>query len=721
MRKSKQSRRRLQGGRRHAILTQPGLAGAAAVCASLLGAPALAQTAGQTAAQPDVATLPEVVVKAGKPSAPSLLKTSQSLKETPQSVTVIDRERMAQQNLQTLEEVLQQAPGITVQPYQQLTTGYYSRGFKIDSFQQDGVPVLMGQTAAPPEDMAMYERVEILRGANGLLQGTGNPAATVNLVPKRAPHQFGAQGALSAARWDRYRGEADVGGPLNESGSLRARLVASHEDRGYFYDVAEQQSTGLYGIAELDLGPDTTLLAGLQHQRIRSVTNMAGVPLYEDGSDIGLSRSTYLDVDWDRFDWDTTRVFGGLEHAFGNGWKAKVNVNHMNGAADMKYAGANGAVDPLTGTGPRLTGGAYRFENRQTSVDGYASGPFTLFGRRHEALVGANYQKTSTEQFSASFLTPVDTAVDVWNWDPHSVPEPAIGDFASRGPTRTTQSGLYAMGRFSVADPVKLIVGGRLSQWKQDTASAESRISNEFTPYGGVVVDITPQWAAYASYARIFQPQTQRSWDDSLIDPIQGSNAEVGVKAELMDGRLNASLALFDIRQRNRAQEDPAHPCAGPVCYYIASGEVRSRGFEAELNGRVARGLDLSLGYTYNTSKYLKDAQSEGQPFARFTPRHIFRAWANYTFPWDGGRLSAGLGVQAQSAYTVQSGGLTLRQGGYALAHVRVGYRFNKHLSAALNVNNLFDRRYYQSLSGTSWNNRYGEPRSVALTLRAEY
>lgn len=697
---------------------RPGLPRTAlATAIMLLGAGAHAQSA----PEPPASMLPAVTVTGGADTPSSLLKTSQSAKETPQSITVIDRERMQQQNLQTLEEVLQQAPGITVQPYQQLTTGYYARGFKIDSFQQDGVPVLMGQTAGAPEDMGMYERVEILRGANGLLQGAGNPAATVNLVPKRAPRQFGARGALTAGSWNRYRAEADVGGPVNESGSLRARMVASHEDRDFFYDVAGQKSTNLYGTAELDLGPDTVLSVGVHHQRIRSITNMAGVPFYRDGRDIGLSRSTYLDVAWDRFNWDNTRLFAGLEHAFADGWTARLNVNHLSGDADLKYAGANGAVDPATGAGPRLTGGAYEFENRQTSADGYLTGPFTLFGRRHEALIGVNHLRTRTEQFSANFLTPVGVPVDVWKWDPHSVPEPAVGSYTSRGPTRMVQSGLYAMGRFSLADPLKLILGGRLSRWKQDTASASSRLSSEFTPYGGLVLDISPQWALYASYAQVFQPQTQTTWEGGMLDPVQGSNREVGIKGGLLDGRLDTSLALFDIRQRNRAQTDPAHPCAGAVCYYIAGGEVESRGIEAEVNGRVMPGLDLSLGYTYNATEYLKDAQSQGQPFARFTPKHIFRLWANTVLPGNDGRLSAGVGIQAQSAYTVQSGGVTLRQGGYALASLRVGYRINKHMSAALHVNNLFDRRYYQSLSGTSWNNRYGEPRSVALTLRMEY
>lgn len=143
----------------------------------------------------------------------------------PQSVTVITRERMDQQNLQSVDEVLQHTPSITVQPYQPLSTACYARGFKIDSFQQDGVPIQMGQMASPPQDAGIYERVEILRGANGLMQGSGNPAATVNFVPKPAPREFLANGGLSAGSWNRDRGQLDVGSLLNESGSLRARLV----------------------------------------------------------------------------------------------------------------------------------------------------------------------------------------------------------------------------------------------------------------------------------------------------------------------------------------------------------------------------------------------------------------------------------------------------------------------------------------------------------------
>ncbi|MCZ8437485.1 TonB-dependent siderophore receptor [Achromobacter xylosoxidans] len=682
--------------------------------------------AGPVAAQAsdDAATLPAVTVSGERDAtapAPTMGKLPLTVRETPQSITVIGQEQMRQQNLQSLDEVMRHATGITVRPYQQLTTAYYARGFQVDSYEQDGVPVLMGNQAASPQDMAVYERVEILRGANGLLHGAGNPAATVNLVRKRPQREFAFSGAVSAGNWDRYRAEADLGGPLNASGSVRGRLVTAFEDRGYFYDVADQKSALFYGIGEVDLGPDTVLSAGLQYQRIRSTTNMAGVPRYKDGGDIGLKRSTYLDAAWDRFNWNTTRVFADLEHRFGQGWSAKVSANYLTADSNLKYAGAYGAIDRQTGQGAALMGGAYKFDNTQATVDAYVSGLVQLFGRRHELLLGGNAQRTTTEQYTGQLLPALRVPVNVFDWDPRSVPEPGVGPYTSPGETRARQQGVYGMGRFSLADPLTLVLGGRMSWWNQDAPASRQRIDPEFTPYGGLIVDLDRQWSLYGSYAEVFQPQTQLTRDGQGLDPVTGTNYEAGIKGELMDGALNVSLAVFQIRQKNRAQQDPAWPCVGQNCYYVAGGEVRSRGFEAEASGNITPYWTVAAGYTFNTSKYLTDTQAGGQPFASFTPKHIFRLWTNYALPTMQRRLSVGGGLQVQSGYSTVSGPVTLRQGGYALVDLRLAYRVDKHLTAALNVNNVFDRGYYQSLSGTAWNNRYGEPRNVMLTLRAEY
>lgn len=644
-------------------------------------------------------------------------------RELPQSASVIDHERLEQQNLFSLDEAMQQATGVTVQPFQLLTTAYYVRGFKVDSFELDGVPALLGNTASSPQDMAIYERVEILRGSNGLLHGTGNPAATVNLVRKRPQREFAASTTLSAGRWDRYRAEVDVGGPLSASGNVRGRAVAAYEDRDYFYDVADQGTRLLYGVTEFDLSPDTLLTVGAQYQHIDSITNMAGVPMAKDGSNLGLSRDTYLDVDWDRFKWDTYRAFGSLEQQLGGGWKGKVSAEYQEADSRLRYAGSFGAIDPQTGDGGQLTGAAYKFKSIQRSLDANLNGPVRLFGLTHELLGGVTYAQGETRQDTARFLNLPNTPVNVYRWDPHGVPRPQIGQYTSPGTTTTTQKGLYALGRIKLAEPLTLVVGGRESWWDQDTPATRFKPGRQFTPYGGLIWDFARDWSWYVSYAEVYQPQADRqTWNSEPLSPVEGKTYETGIKGELADGRLNLSLAAFRIDLENNPQEDPDHPGPPNNPFYISGGKVRSQGFELEGTGYLTPCWSLSAGYTYTSTEYLKDSQNDsGTRYSTFTPRHLLRLWSNYDLPWQDRRWSVGGGLQAQSDYSVDYRGVSMRQGGYALVNMRLGYKIDEHWTAAVNVNNLFDRTYYQSLSNPNWNNRYGEPRSFNVSLRGAF
>ncbi|MER1064050.1 Fe(3+)-pyochelin receptor FptA [Pseudomonas aeruginosa] len=672
---------------------------------------------------PDMVISGESTSATQPPGVTTLGKVPLKPRELPQSASVIDHERLEQQNLFSLDEAMQQATGVTVQPFQLLTTAYYVRGFKVDSFEVDGVPALLGNTASSPQDMAIYERVEILRGSNGLLHGTGNPAATVNLVRKRPQREFAASTTLSAGRWDRYRAEVDVGGPLSASGNVRGRAVAAYEDRDYFYDVADQGTRLLYGVTEFDLSPDTLLTVGAQYQHIDSITNMAGVPMAKDGSNLGLSRDTYLDVDWDRFKWDTYRAFGSLEQQLGGGWKGKVSAEYQEADSRLRYAGSFGAIDPQTGDGGQLTGAAYKFKSIQRSLDANLNGPVRLFGLTHELLGGVTYAQGETRQDTARFLNLSNTPVNVYRWDPHGVPRPQIGQYTSPGTTTTTQKGLYALGRIKLAEPLTLVVGGRESWWDQDTPATRFKPGRQFTPYGGLIWDFARDWSWYVSYAEVYQPQADRqTWNSEPLSPVEGKTYETGIKGELADGRLNLSLAAFRIDLENNPQEDPDHPGPPNNPFYISGGKVRSQGFELEGTGYLTPYWSLSAGYTYTSTEYLKDSQNDsGTRYSTFTPRHLLRLWSNYDLPWQDRRWSVGGGLQAQSDYSVDYRGVSMRQGGYALVNMRLGYKIDEHWTAAVNVNNLFDRTYYQSLSNPNWNNRYGEPRSFNVSLRGAF
>ena len=205
---------------------------------------------------------------------PGYIATSTRLvltpKETPQSVTVITRQHMDDFGLNNVDDVMRHTPGITVSAFDTERSNYYARGFSINNFQYDGIPSTARNVAYSAgntlSDMAIYDRVEVLKGATGLLTGAGSLGATINLVRKKPTAEFQGHASVGAGSWDNYRSELDVSGPLTETGNVRGRAVAAYQDKHSFMDRYERQSPVYYGIMEFDLSPDTMLTVGGDYQ-----------------------------------------------------------------------------------------------------------------------------------------------------------------------------------------------------------------------------------------------------------------------------------------------------------------------------------------------------------------------------------------------------------------------------------------------------------------------
>lgn len=668
-------------------------------------------------------------------------KSAQSLREIPQSVSVLTRQRMDDQGMTLIETALDQITGIQLDT----TTGIgsanlYSRGFLVNSYQYDGVPQTFLGTSYTGFDLAVMDRIEVIRGASGLLQGTGNASATVNLVRKKPTRDLAIAGSLSAGSWDARRGELDVGGPLNESGTVRGRFVTALEDTDSFVDYVGSEKSVLYGVLEADLGERTTATLGAYQQRVNATPSIFGLPRYSDGSSLGLDRSTNLTPAWNWWSQDIQEVFANLTHKLGNEWQFNASALYSTQTQDFKRSvtrgtAANFGVIPGSTVANIYTGIRWNSESDRSNFDFNFNGPATLFGRKHELLVGANSLRSDlTSKQSAIF--PAVLIPDLFNFDPGSVPEPADGPYISSTITEIEQQGVYASGRFSVADPLKLIAGVRLSWYetRSDTVNLltgvttrgrEVSYDGEVTLHGGVIYDIDRSYSLYASYADIFTPQTtQFTRDGDMLDPLVGANYETGIKGEFLDGDVNASLALFRIDQKNRALEDPSRPCAGVPnagwCY-VAAGKVRSQGVELEVSGRVTARVNLFAGYTYNETEYLEDNTNAGQPFRTQTPRHLFKLWTQYRLPFDADRWSLGGGVNAQSGYYATGGGVRSEQEAYAIFKLSASYQFDPKASLHLVVNNVFDKTYYSGIRGVDFGNVYGDPRNFMLTLRMRY
>ena len=681
--------------------------------------------------------LPEVSVygeresayRAGQLSVAS--KLPQAAREIPQSVSVLTRAQMDDQNMVTAWDALSQITGVQAVANDITQGQYHARGGALE-LQNDGAPSGMPLSGYQQFDLALYERIEVLRGPSGLLQGSGSFSGTVNLVRKRAPAQ--QQGMLTASygSWNNQRLEADVGAPLNASGSVRTRLVGSYQDRDYAFNRVRDHKWLVYGTLDFDLGTATRGSVYLAHQHDAS-TGFSGLPSYTDGRFLNVARSFNPYPDFNRTRWDTTDIGAELSHDFASGWRATARLGRRDQQQFFHDSYPSAGVDSATGIISRYARREFDYDYLQHTADVYAGGPFALFGRSHQLLVGVNYSRFESTGRGANPNSPNSAYL---NYDNVALADaPAVPDvnvvYRTGSQSLTTQSGLYGRLTLDVADPLKLVLGGRWSNYSYQSRTIApnpsptswaqgGRSRGEFTPYAGVVYTLNPILNLYASYADIFVPQTQQRADGSTLDPRVGRQFELGSKAELLDGRLSANAALFSIRDTHRALADANNPG-----YYVDAGALDSHGWEVELVGKLTPRWEISGGYTNLITRWRNNGSSTGLPVSFWYPRHLYKLWTRYRL--DNGPLagaSIGVGVQgaSQSASGAASATVAARaQNSYAVVKLQLGYQINKQVGVSLDINNLFDRQYYTRLGGTNTYNTYGDPRNVALTLRARY
>ncbi|MGZ0784604.1 TonB-dependent siderophore receptor [Pseudomonas saponiphila] len=671
-------------------------------------------------------------------------KGQHSLKETPQSVTVITRKMLDDQNLNTIDQVMEKTPGITLYDSPMGGKYFYSRGFRMTGqYQYDGVPLDMGSSYVQADsfssDMAFYDRVEILRGAAGMLKGAGGTAGSVNFVRKRGQATPHTELTMSAGSWDNYRAQVDTGGPLNDAGTLRGRAVVTQQTRQYFYDLGERKDQVYYGALDFDLSDATTLGLGMAYEDVDSRPCWGGLPRYSDGSDLKLGRSTCLNTAWNNSRSKRATYFADLRQQLNDDWALKVAGVYSRNTQDIEYAFPSGSVPVgASRSSTLMLGSIYDYDQVDYGFDAYVDGRFQAFGQEHELTFGANASRSIKDDFYAVAVLPQRQNV----LDPdHHLPKPDAsyyeGNASRGGPSdlRIQQQGLYSTLRLKLADPLTLVMGGRVSWYKsqndavaywRDTrtpSSARSRETGEVTPFAGVLYDLTDNLTAYASYSSIFTPQgSYRTLDGASLKPLVGKSYEAGIKGEWFDGRLNSALSLFRTIQEDAQQDDPA--CPDSTCS-LNSGKVRAQGFEAELSGEVIERLQVLAGYTYTQTKTLEDADSSknGQSFNSYVPRHLLRVWGDYQLGGALERFTVGAGVNAQSDnYRVSpTSGKHISQAGYAIWNGRIGYRLDDTWSLALNGNNLLDKRYYTTIGTEGFGNFYGDPRNFTLSVKADF
>lgn len=667
-------------------------------------------------------------------------KTVQSMREIPQSVTVVTRQRMDDQAMRTLDDVMNYTTGVTREE-SWLDTTYLSRGLSISNVRFDGGAAGSTRSGSRNLDMAQFDSVSLLRGADGMF-GAGEAGGVLNFTYKRPLAQRQTQVLLSGGTLNNYRAEIDSTGALNKSGSVRGRFVAVNHDRREMAEPSKLRRQMLYGALEFDLTPSTVATLGASYQKDRNTGFNASLPRYADGTDIGFPRNTNFGAPWNWIHRENTTVFAKLEHQLNADWLLKTQLRHTRFNEGINAAEIESAPEPGTLLGTDWWIHQAKSRERETSFDINLQGGFDAFGQHHDVILGFDQHRSNN--FYRSLWPRVGPA-DVFDRIPPADPGYPLGEWANGSQTQAQKSGLYGSVRLRPVDRWAVILGGRYVLQDRNTQhdmngslTSKSRESNVFVPYAGLVYELSKSANLYASTAEIYQSQAGKfsaPLPGSPLDPVRGRTYELGIKGEL-NKDLIASAALFRTEKRGQAVFDPAYPQTdwrGGCCYF-RDGYQLSQGIDLEMTGRITPNFQVAVGYTYNSNQ---DRRKDSAQFSTVTPRHLFKAWADYRMSGALRGWSLGGGVVAQgsnfrasgiSAYNPATGRYdgtwtpyNFTSPGYAVWSARVGYAINKDWSVAMNVGNLFDKTYYSTVGYAGYGNFYGEKRTVTISLKGRF
>ena len=664
----------------------------------------------------------------------NLLHETQSIRRTPQPVTVITHEMLKQQALRDVQQALTTAAtGVTMYYTDSERISYYARGYEIDGFQVNGLPTYRNGSAMLKTDTATLDRVEVVLGAAGLLRGAGHPSASVNMVRKRPTSRHQRMASMTIGAWGQRRADLDLSGPINAAGTVRGRFVAAAENKQLFQTVRHDDHRVLYGVLQADLSANAQLTAGIEYAKQNATGAWGNLPAAADGSQLGLARKTFLGAAWNEWNREKKEGFLEFEHLFDNEWSLTAAAMHSRSELKnfrQSYFTPN-AQSPYSG---KMNASIYKDAAvYQTAASLNVNGPFALLGRQHQLILGAQIQHVRDDSMGKGWsgMSLVDVP-DIRTWNPYTdIPLPmAQGQPSGRGYNRIRQNGLYAATRISISKDLVATLGSRISWWRYQAPNSPSRnyaVNRAVVPYYGLVYDLNRDWSVYASHSEIFTPQRAFNAQGRVLPPIRGKTSEAGLKGELINGRLNAVLSVFHTLHVGKAIDDTSsalhcQPHSPNGYCQMAGGKTRSLGFEAQLQGQISPQWSISGGYTNTRTRYVRDNDETkiGAPLRTLDPRQMMRIFTSHRLQgaWRG--LTVGTGIQTQSKKYATTQGITYRQGGLTLYNAMASYQFTPNTAVQLNVNNLFDKVYFAQV-GSGINNYYGEPRHWQLTFSSRF
>ncbi|MBA1294298.1 TonB-dependent siderophore receptor [Pseudomonas lurida] len=637
----------------------------------------------------------------------SATKTDTALRDIPQSISVIPATVLKDLGSTNVERALEFAGGVSKQNnFGGLTLYEYSvRGFTTSEFYQDGFSANRGYPSTP--DTANIERIEVLKGPAASLYGRGDPGGTVNIVTKKPQPEAFTTLQTSAGSWDRYRTALDVNTPLDSQANVLSRVNLAVEDNHSFRDHVGSKRVFVAPSFSWQLDPDTTLLVESEFVRHSSTFDRGIVDAP------GVSRRTFLGEPNDGdIDNHNNRLQATLEHHLNDAWKLRLASHYKQGSL-WGDASENRALN--------ADGHTLNRRYRERSMGWHDSitqlelrGLFDIGNWQHELLVGTEYEDyRKNERVTA---VAGSYPIDLYNLV-YGQPKPNGARSGTDFFEQTRSHALNLQDQIVFTDRLRGMIGARVEHFEQTVddftrnAPTSRQTHDALTQRAGLLYQLTPEIGVFANASTSFKPNSGLDATGKTFKPEEGVGYEMGVKSELFDDRLSATLAAFHIEKENVLALDPA------TNTNRAMGKARSQGFDLQLTGQVTDAVRVIGAFAYidaevtkgdNTipagSRILGVAKRSGSLLGvyEFQEGALRGSDLGAAFTYVGDRSGeAGGSFELPAYHTVD-----------LLAH----YKATQNVTVGLNLNNLFDEKYYERSYSSYWVSP-GEPRNLTVSL----
>ena len=659
--------------------------------------------------------------------------------ETPQAQLTINEEILRNSGSVSLDQALDLSASIARQNnFGGLWNSFAVRGFVGDENLPSNYLVNgfnAGRGFGGSRDLSGIESVEVLKGPRAALFGRGEPGGTVNLVTKRPTFRNAGEFRVSAGSFETYRADADWTGPLNDSVAIRA--IGFYEDAGSFRDTVETNKYGFSPSVAVRLGAGTQLVYELEYARqevpfdrgvVAPNGNLNAVPIERflgepgDGPLVAKVAGHQLE----------------FQHDINNSWSVLAGAN----LRDTSLTGFSTEAELATNRQRLFADGqTLSRQRRSRDYDGaywivraevqgrFATGPI-----QHRILAGGDADRFRNDQVFLRARPPALAsnptaqqmlAINIVNpvYGQYTLPTPA--PLTDRVDTQKSV-GLFIQDQLSLTDQLDVRIGVRYDDYQQElnnraTATRAVQTENRWSPQVGVVFRAANSVSLYATYGKNFRPLSGADFAGRPFKANTSTSLEAGAKFDVYGGLVTGTGSVFELKQANVLVSDPVN--AG---FTIAGGKARSRGFEFDLQGEVADGLNVWLSYAYVDAEISNDVLDPnfalpvkaGDRLLNI-PGHSLSLQIAKQTEVLGRPLQVGTGL-TYVGDRLGEVGTQFELPAYALARVFAAYNVTDAVSVRMDVDNLFDKRHYLNSFSQLWL-RPGAPRSVRVSASARF